>query len=249
MNVSSGYQNFGGSRFWTEEEDQCVKNAISNMTFFPEDPYTDNPHDSTPFATLKSVLTGLDRTTKQIRERWVTHLCPKLKNPTILKEDQVLVMRVYHNWQSNRQNHKTQWAEIARKIYEYFGKECYYSDNSIKNFCMRTDKTRPQKNKKRRKKINTLTKESCFVSQSGQANKKVKKEQPKEIDQGARNPVQTPIKRAATFSDPSTINVEYIGEEFDVSFFGEFDDTSFDDLLLGDDESLIYCHNENCNEK
>lgn len=129
-------------RNWTPEEDQRVKEAIARYETdykdqFPKDPFS----GSCSISQIKhEYLADLDRTAKQIRERWLNHLSPKLKSPVVLKEDEKLVLEVYARYIKEKSTTTTSWIAVAREIYHVFEKQVYYSDNSIKNFCIRQNR-------------------------------------------------------------------------------------------------------------
>lgn len=217
-------------RGWTEEQDQEVREAITlyerhTSQRFPEDPFSGKAR----FSILKKdYLSHLDKNGKQIRERWVTHLCPKLINPSIKENDRDLVLKL-------NEKYPKQWAFIAREIYEFYEKKAYYSDNSIKNFCNQ------YKNRKINREIfisedsemeNKRMKNTKEVSSFSPFNSLDHNVQETEPDFGASLPsdslacpkvsqVSPPIERQITFSDPNSISVHYTdGElvEFDLFF-------------------------------
>lgn len=118
-----------GKSGWTQEMDAQLKNAISayNENYlipFPEVPF----NSSCPFSQLKrEYLQDLDKGSKQIRERWVNHLSPKIRAVGVLDEDKEVV-------RSFCRESPNEWAKVSRRTYEFFKEKQYYPDNTIKNF-------------------------------------------------------------------------------------------------------------------
>ncbi len=115
---------------WTQEMDAQLKNAVSQYndrnpsTPFPEVPFKSHP----PFAELKQeYLPDLDKDVKQIRERWINHLSPRIRAVGILKEDREVV-RFFCRESPN------EWAKVSLRTYEFSKEKQYYPDNTIKNF-------------------------------------------------------------------------------------------------------------------
>jgi len=121
---------------WSLEKDEQVKRAIVqynrySIVRFPEDPF-----QSLPFPDLKDRYLGdLNKSAKQIRERWVTHICLKIRSLSVLEKDQDMVLDLC-------KKNLGKWATVAKKVFEVFHGKEYYSDNTIKNFYMRSQKNR-----------------------------------------------------------------------------------------------------------
>lgn len=114
---------------WTLEEDAQVVAAVSEYNReFPDHAIVGflSTNGGSRFSTIKERLPSLNKSSKQIRERWVTKLSPSIKSSGVLKEDAERVMDLCRQ-------HPGNWREVSRKSLEIFGGKGY-SDNAVKNF-------------------------------------------------------------------------------------------------------------------
>lgn len=124
----------GHKTSWTVEEDSLVMNAIHDYNRISPIPFPEHPFQPLPISSLTFFFTQpLDKENKQIRQRWICHLCQKIRSVSILQEDQPLVIRLC------REN-PGRWRDISFKVFEIFNEQQYYSDNAIKNFWIRFEK-------------------------------------------------------------------------------------------------------------
>lgn len=115
---------------WAPEMDAKVKNAISEYNKVSDSPFPETIFGSnTPsFCVLKrGFLQDLDKSTKQIRERWLSQISPKIKASGVLEEDKEVV------WSFCQEN-PHEWSKVSRRTFEHFQEKYYYPDCAIKNF-------------------------------------------------------------------------------------------------------------------
>lgn len=119
------------TRLWSADRDEQVRQAIHDYNQNSNISFPETPFQQAPFTVLKrGYLQNLDKDSKQLKQRWNCHICQKIKNRSILEDDVELIKKLYK--ESPRK-----WSLISRKTFEAFNREEYYSDNAIKNFCIR----------------------------------------------------------------------------------------------------------------
>ncbi|KAF5751485.1 Myb domain protein 59 isoform 2 [Tripterygium wilfordii] len=105
---------------WTEQEDILLINFVHL--------FGDRRWD------FIAKVTGLNRTGKSCRLRWVNYLHPGLKRGKLTPQEEKLVLELHHKW-GNR------WSRIARKLP---GR----TDNEIKNYWRTHMRKKAQENKR-----------------------------------------------------------------------------------------------------
>ncbi|CAM8970073.1 unnamed protein product [Rhodiola kirilowii] len=119
---------------WTEEEDILLANVV--------DLFGDRRWD------FVAKVSGLNRTGKSCRLRWVNYLHPGLKRGKMTSTEERLVLKLHAKW-GNR------WSRIARQLP---GR----TDNEIKNYW----RTHMRKKAQERKQVKCLSSTSCDSSLS-----------------------------------------------------------------------------------
>ena len=114
---------------WKEEEDEQLRQAVyrynqNSPKSFPKDPF----NARLPFTTLKkNYLQDLDRSHRQLRQRWVCHICPKIRAPSILAADEAAIRDLYSQ-------NPAKWELLSAKTFEVFERQQYYPSSVIRNF-------------------------------------------------------------------------------------------------------------------
>lgn len=110
---------------WTSEEDEKLSRTLHSL---------EQSQQKISWATLKKQLQDLNKTPKQIRERWTQQLSHKIINCVVLKEHEELIIEAYQR--SLRENKKNRWKWISDQTSEIFQGR-FYPPNSIKNLINR----------------------------------------------------------------------------------------------------------------
>jgi hypothetical protein len=130
-------------RPWAKEEDilflQGIEryNSLNIEAPISQDPFYGNC-SITYYKRIKNLIPDLDRTPKQMKERYLNHLSPKMKK-NILPEHQDLIV-AWHEEYGNA------WSKIAEMACKYiFNQGMYYNDQMIKRFCTSAKQTTARK--------------------------------------------------------------------------------------------------------
>lgn len=156
------------SKNWTEAEDQLLLDGIARYnaenpsTQFPQDPFSER--SKTHYLKLKAFIPELDRSSKQIRQRYINNLSPKALTK-IADEDKKSILAL-------QAKHGNAWSRISEIMFrDFFKEKKYYGDNLIKDFYY-ANLRRENSNKKR--KSSELTDQAADSITSVAASKKNK---------------------------------------------------------------------------
>jgi len=136
----------GHSRNWTEAEDQLLLDGIARynaenpLTQFPQDPFSER--SKTYYLKIKHFIPELDRSSKQIRQRYINNLSPKVLTK-IADEDKERILAL-------QAKYGNVWSRISEVMYrDLFKEKNYYGDNTVKDFYY-ANLRRESSNKKRK---------------------------------------------------------------------------------------------------
>lgn len=111
--TSNKRQKIGSSNYvkttWSDEEDAILVEAVTTST---EQPFT-------RWSDLAHQLPG--RVGKQIRDRWLNHLDPRIDRSPFTREEDLKLYQAY-------KKHGKRWVEISTKFFD-----CKRSENHVKN--------------------------------------------------------------------------------------------------------------------
>ncbi|KAK7262422.1 hypothetical protein RJT34_29995 [Clitoria ternatea] len=168
-------------------------------------------------------VSGLNRTGKSCRLRWVNYLHPDLKRGKLTPQEQHLVMDLHSKW-GNR------WSRIARKLP---GR----TDNEIKNYWRTHMRKKKAQEKKRNGATNLSTSSSCQSSISSNNNHHV-------VDSHASKEVGEESFYDTGGHDDHHMMMELIGiDDYQGGYFYSMDDIWKDVAVLeGDNINLVEKH-------
>lgn len=136
---------------WTKEEDDLFLQGLEKYRNLRGDyRIPKNPFQGIgiSYVTIKTLAPGLRRTPKQMRERYLNFLSPRVVK-SVLPEHGDLIMKLH-------KEHGNSWVKISEVVHrEVFKGEMYYSEQLIKNWC--NNKLRKEKLERRGELLKNIT--------------------------------------------------------------------------------------------